>query len=382
MRHITRSFFTASGTMLGVAAVVTIVGLSQSAQNSVSSSFNEQVATQVTFQDGNSGGTTNLIAPNSASLIRRLCGVEDAGYISPINGGQPLTVSSRPLNGDGFAVSSQLPVTFASPSALSTMQVRMAQGRSFDAGMVRRGANVAVIGQSAANQLDISTVANGPTIFIQSVPFTVVGIANYASQQSQALLGIIVPPSTTDGFAKSSGPPTLIVRTAIGAAQLIGQEGAQELSPSNPSQIVADVPPNPTTLRQQVESSVSALLLTLGLISLVIGLVSITNVTLLSVLERRSEFGLRRALGARRFHIAALVLVEASIVGFLGGMIGTSLGILLTCLIAIAKGWTPIIDWPIVIIAPVIGLSAGIIAGLYPSVRASRTEVVASLQGN
>ena len=139
-------------------------------------------------------------------------------------------------------------------------------------------------------------------------------------------------------------------------------------------------PPPPGQLRRDVAADVNALFLVLGGIALLIGGLGIANVTLLSVLERIPEIGLRRALGATRVHIAGQFLVESVFVGFLGGLIGTSLGVIVTVVVSAVRDWTPILDLQLAVGAPLAGALIGLLAGGYPAWRAATIEPITALR--
>jgi ABC-type antimicrobial peptide transport system permease subunit len=166
----------------------------------------------------------------------------------------------------------------------------------------------------------------------------------------------------------------------IGAASLIAQQAAIALSPNEPGLMRVQKAPEPADLRRDVEGDVNALFLVLGGVALLVGAIGIANVTLVSVLERVGEIGLRRALGAARRHIAGQFLVESTAMGFVGGVIGASLGVLVVVGISASRTWTPVLDPWVPLAAPLIGAVTGLVAGLYPALRAARLEPVEALR--
>jgi putative ABC transport system permease protein len=379
VRRPTRTLLTALGTTLGVASIVATIGLSQSARGAVSSEFNAQLATQVTFAQAGTT-STSILSQKSERSIERLNGVVHAGLFSPVDASQPISVSRSPNILPGTEGTFDFPFTVATPGALKTMHATVSIGRLYDNGFETRHEMVALIGSGVAQELGITQINDGPAIFVNSVPLTIIGIVNKVSQQNQVLDGIMVPPDEGLVVGSSVGPPSIIVQTKLGAAQIIGDEGPYALSPDDPGAIVAQVPPNPSTLRLKIESSVSGLLLVLALVSLMIGLVAIANTTLLSVVQRTGEIGLRRSLGATPRNIAFLIVVEGAMVGVVGGLLGASLGVLVTAIFSVTKGWTAELSWQAALLAPALGAVVGMVAGIYPARRASKISPVAALQ--
>ena len=170
------------------------------------------------------------------------------------------------------------------------------------------------------------------------------------------------------------------IDTVLGAAQLIGRQAPIALSPNDPDRLDVSVPSEPKAVKAKVEEDINALFLLLGGVSLLVGALGIANVTLVSVLERVGEIGLRRAVGAARRHIAAQFLVESTILGFLGGLLGASLGAVVIVGVSVAKDWVPVLDPRIPLLAPLAGALIGLLSGVYPAWRAASIEPIAALR--
>jgi len=367
-----RTLLCAIGTVVAVAAFTATNGLTETANNAVSSSFDALRATTVEFQ-----GPASL-TETDAERVAELRGVTSAGLLWDVDQQQPLPVT----NGFSSAgpVHAALSVTAVSPPALTTIGARLASGRFYDWGAGRDRQMVALLGAAAAAQLGIESARDGPAIDVDGVILTVVGIVSNSQEEAQVVLGVIVPPYVARVLAEGGGQRRVIARTAPGAAQLIGREGPTTLDPYNPRRVVAEVPPDPTSLRAQVQASLSTLLTVLSLTGLGIGLLSICAVTIMSVAQRRAEIGLRRALGYGRLDIARLIVLEAAGVGALGGLLGTALGVLATSAIASTNHWTPVMNMNLVLAAPFVGIGVGVVAGSYPAARAAFITPMAALR--
>lgn len=372
VRQPARTILCALGTVVAVGAFTTTNGLTGSASNAVSASFNELRATTVEFQ-----GPSTLSEADVARLAR-LHGVRSAGLVWDIDEQQPRPVAVGP-SASG-ASQTQLSITAMSPPALTAIGAVLASGRFYDAGADLHHQMVALLGSAAASQLGIGSARGDPAINVSGVTLTVVGVVSRSQQESQALLGVIVPPYVAGVIAGNRDPRRVIARTTPGAAQLIGRQGPAELDPYEPGAVTAEVPPNPTKLRSQVQASLSTLLSVLSLAGLGIGFLAIAAVTIMSVAQRRPEIGLRRAVGYGRLEIARLIVLEAAGVGMLGGILGTSIGVLATAAIASGNRWTPVMNPALVIAAPFLGVAIGVLAGCYPALRAARITPMAALR--
>ncbi len=219
-------------------------------------------------------------------------------------------------------------------------------------------------------------------IFIGDEPLNVIGILADTARRPDLLGAIIIPNQTAHDRFNLTGIEAVQIDVAIGAAELIGTQAPTALTPNTPDQLQVVVPPSPRRVRSDVQNDVNALFLALGGVSLLVGAIAIANVTLVSVLERASEIGLRRALGATRRHIALQFLTESIALGTLAGLLGTSLGILAVVIISTTRQWTPVLDPWLPLTAPILGATIGLTAGTYPAWKASNTEPITALRGS
>lgn len=371
LRQPIRTLLCATGTVIAIGAFTTTNGLTHSASNAVSASFNELRATTVGFE-----GPKSLTDADAARLSR-LNGVTRAGVIWDLYQQQPLPVSVGPTTANSR--STELSVTAVSPEGLGALGAQVSSGRFYDVGAGLHHQMVALLGSTAASQLGISSAAGAPAVNVNGVVVTISGIVAATQQEPEILLNLIVPPYVASVIG-GNGRRRVIAQTLPGAAQLIGEQGPVELDPYNPAAVTAEIPPNPSTLRSRVQGSLTTLLRALSFAGLGIGFLTIAAITIMSVTQRRAEIGLRRAVGYRRADIAALVVLEAAGVGLLGGVIGTSVGVLATSVIASGNHWTPVLGPALVAVAPLIGVAVGVTAGLYPALTAARITPMAALR--
>jgi putative ABC transport system permease protein len=177
------------------------------------------------------------------------------------------------------------------------------------------------------------------------------------------------------------GPPEAVIRTDFGAAEQVGNEAALALRPTDPRAMAVLIPPDLRTFRRGVEGETRALFLGLAGVSLVIGALGISNTALISVIERRTEIGLRRAVGASRWAIAGQFMVESAVFGLVGGALGTIVGIDVVATIALTRDWLVVLHPQLVAAGPVTGVAVGVLAGIYPAWAASRIAPATTLRG-
>ncbi|MEX1106761.1 MAG: ABC transporter permease, partial [Ilumatobacteraceae bacterium] len=275
-----------------------------------------------------------------------------------------------------------IPVIAASPGALRAALPTLATGRLYDNWHQQRAEHVAVIGRVAADQLGITSIDRQPVVFLDDTPYVIAGIIDDVARNPDLLLAITIPTTTADTqFDTANAERQVLIDTAPGAAQLIGSQAPLALRPQQPERLQALVPPDPNTLRNQVENDVQTLFYALAGLALLVGAIAITNATLLNVVERRPEIGLRRALGATRHHITRQIALEASITGTIAGTVGAIIGLIAVVAVAVARTWTPTIDPAVLLAAPAIGTITGALAGITPAIKAAHTPPADTLRG-
>ena len=154
---------------------------------------------------------------------------------------------------------------------------------------------------------------------------------------------------------------------------------AATANPENPNQVTVARPSDALVARAAAKGALNSLFLGLGAVSLLVGAIGVGNVMLIGVLERRSEIGLRRALGATKGHIRIQFLTEAMLLALLGGIAGVGLGAAATAVYAHTKHWATVVP-PVAWAGGLASaLLIGAIAGLLPAIRAARMSPTQAL---
>ena len=311
------------GTVIGLAALVATVGLSQTAGNRIVGRFDELAATEITVMARPPAvdGIANDLPWDSPSRVRRLNGVVAAGNISVVDVGDALVSTSPvvdPLNRSDLKLSVQA----VSPGLFPAVRADLASGRYPDQQHSRRSEQVTVLGSAAAERLGVSGLGQLPAIRIGDDVFVVMGIIDHVERQFDLLGSVIIPEGTAQRLYRLSSPETVLIESQIGAASLIARQVPLALRPDRPTGLEVSFPAEPQRVRDAVQSDLNLLFVILGGVALLVGAIGIANVTLVSVMERTGEIGLRRALGATRRTIAAQFLVESGAMGAVGGVLG------------------------------------------------------------
>jgi ABC-type antimicrobial peptide transport system permease subunit len=298
-----------------------------------------------------------------------------AGTLSEVDVGGRLVSASPvkdPVNGSALKLS----VHAASPDLFRAVRAELRAGRFIDSGHSVRAERVAVLGPDAALRLGVTNLGQLPAVSIGDDLFLVIGILRDIARKPELLGAVIIPEGTANRYFGLAGPGTLVVETRIGAAYLIADQATLALRPDDPRSLRVEVPLEPRRVRDEVQTDLNVMFLLLGGLSLVVGAIGIANITLVGVMERTAEIGLRRAIGATRHHVAAQFLFESASMGIIGGIIGASIGVLIVVAVSAYQVWTPVLDPLAPFLAPVVGGGIGLFSGTYPALRAARLEPV------
>ena len=372
-----RMLLTVLGTTIGLAALVATLGLSQTASQQIIGRFDELAATEITVSSlpASEGRPSNALPWDSGRRLERLNGVVAAGTLSAVDVGGQL-VRGSPIERSAY----KLPIEAASPSLFTAVRARVSAGRLLDGGHSRRGDRVAVLGPNAAEQLGVGRLDGLRSISIGDDVFLVVGVLGGVERKHDLLSSVIIPEGTARALYRLPAPESVVMETRVGAAGMLARQVPLALRPDAPLGLKVASPEQPQKIRAGIQSDLNLLFLMLGGVSLLVGAIGIANVTLVSVMERTGEIGLRRAMGATRRHIATQFLLESATMGAVGGVLGASAGLLVVVGVAFYQTWTPVIGPFIPLLAPVVGALTGLLAGLYPALRAAGLEPVEALR--
>jgi putative ABC transport system permease protein len=369
-----RAGLSALGIAIGIAAMVAVLGLAASSQAGLVGEINRLGTNLLTVSNGQNllGQPAELpiTAPAMISRIRAVTGVAATGSVSSSVYRTPLIPA---VNTNGLSVDA------ATTGLLPVVGSSTAQGRFLNAATARLP--VAVLGATAARLLGIDRVLPGERIWLGGQWFSVAGIIRPAvlAPEIDSVVLIGFPAAATYlGFDKH--PSTIYVRAQTSQVPAVHALLGATADPQAPYNVQVSRPSDALVAEADARSALNGLFLGLGAVALLVGGVGIANIMIISVLERRSEIGLRRALGATKGQVRAQFFTEALLLSLLGGAAGITFGALATVIYAATKHWSVVV--PLVAVAGGLGaaLAVGAIAGLLPAIRAASLSPTEALR--
>jgi putative ABC transport system permease protein len=369
-----RTGLTALGIAIGIAAMMAVIGISESSRADLLATLDRLGTNLLTVSAGKTMfGDASALPEDAPAMIRRIPPVDGVSGVEAISAAVLRTDLVPKSETGGIAVLA------ADAELISTLGGSIAAGRGLDAAMERYP--TVVLGAVAAQRLGIDDVDTERLIDIGGHWFAVIGILDSLPLSPEidraALIG---QPIAAELFGATGSPTTIYVRAADAAIDDVRSVLAATANPENPEEVQVSRPSEVIAARAAAATTFTALFLGLGAVALFVGGLGIANVMLMAVLERRSEIGLRRALGATRGHIVGQFLTEALLLAGTGGVIGVTLGSLVTVAYARSQGWLVALPWAGIVGGVGLAIVIGAAAGLYPAIRAARTAPTDALR--
>ncbi len=279
-------------------------------------------------------------------------------------------------------ITSGISVFAADEGLLDTLHAQLVDGTWFNAATSTYPA--VVLGVTAAEKLGVVDVADGLRVYIGDQWFAVIGILDHVAAAEGLDRAAIVGVAAAETYILGGtiAPETIYVRTEDDAVDAVRGVLGATVNPATPEEVEVSRPSDALAAQEAASSAFTSLFLGLGAVALLVGGIGIANVMVIAVIERRTEIGLRRALGATRAHIRRQFLTEAILLAGAGGLVGVLLGAFVTWLYARSRDWAVVVP-PVAIGGGLVAaVVIGAIAGIYPAGRAALLPPTEALRSN
>jgi putative ABC transport system permease protein len=372
-----RAALSALGISIGIATMIIVTGIPASSQRALINELaalgtNRLQATAAPDQD-----PPVVLPAESVAMVARIGAVLRSSAVANTHMSVSRSDKTDPSDANGLTVlASKLDL-------LTAVNGRVRSGRFLST--ANEKFPTVVLGSEAATRLGFATLIPGqpaPQVLINQRWFTVVGILDPVPLSPDLDRSVLVGWDAARSQLAFDGHPTVIYVQAVESAiEDVRAVLPATIKPELAGMVRVSRPSDALAAKRATESNFSALFLGLAAVALLVGGIGVANTMFISVLERRREIGLRRALGANRGQIRGQFLTESVALSGLGGIAGTLLGTLATVGYALYQGWPPVIPLPAALGGVLGAIVVGMVAGVYPSVRAARltpTEALAA----
>lgn len=370
-----RAVLSALGIAVGIAAMVAVVGISASSRAEIEAQIRALGTNLLTIQPGQTliGGEPATMPEESVDMVAR---------IGPVT-----SVSAVGTVGDTFVYRNDqidpgrtngIVTMAAHPDLLDAVSGQLASGRWVDDALA--GFPTVVLGATTAERLGISRTDGSVAVWLGEEWFTVVGILEPAPLAPELDPAALVGWPIAEELLGFDGAPTrLYERSPESQVEAVRAVLAATANPANPEEVTVSRPSDALAAQAATDETLITLLLALGGVALLVGGIGVANTMVIAVLERRSEIGLRRALGATRRHIRIQFLGESVLLAGIGGIGGAALGGMVTAVFAATREWPFALPLWVLAGAAILTILVGALAGAYPAVRAARMSPTAAL---
>jgi putative ABC transport system permease protein len=369
-----RAALSALGIAIGVGAIVAVLGLSSSSQAGLLAEIDRLGTNLLTVTNGQTfTGATAELPLAAPAMIGRIGPVQQVQYTGATKANAFRSPRIPSINTNALTVDA---TSLGLPRAVGTT---LALGTYLNAATAREP--VAVLGAAAAQRLGIDRVYAGERIWVGGMWFYVAGILKAAVLAPEIDSAVLIGFKAAERYLNFDGhPSTIYVRSQTTRVATVQSVLAATANPENASQVNVSQPSAALTARADAQGAFNGLFLGLGAVALLVGAVGVANIMIISVLERRSEIGLRRALGATKGQIRTQFLTEAILLALLGGAAGVAAGAIATLIYAHTKHWTVVIPTQAWAGGLAAAIAIGALAGILPAVRAARLSPTEALR--
>jgi len=388
-----RSFLTMLGVIIGVASVIVAVGLGEGLRRQVASNIKTVGNDVITVRPGklvNRDATGKITSVNFlAAIAANSLSEPDYLSLTKLPGLQtivPLSViSALPSNRDGRQFEST--VIGTTPDFPQLLQQKITFGNFFGKGQSDQ--NVVVIGKTVAEQLFQENVPIGQTMLLRDQEFVVIGIfdkfdGNVITAGGNLNSAVFIPHAVAKSLSGNTGSlyQILVKPDSTTSASVAAASITKKLTANHGGQVDFTVLKQNETLQLagKTVTMATSFIASIAAISLIVGGIGIMNIMFVSVTERTREIGVRKSLGATNRQIYSQFLIEASVISFVGGIVGIFLALLSDFLLDVLTSLNPVATWPIVGIAVLTATAIGIIFGTVPAIKAARKDPIDSLR--